>query len=62
MSEQEKAMKVLDQTTLMSAHCERGVIAVREDGQAGIALVAPNCIQYSEVFHPTLPPFDFILN
>ena len=41
--------------------CERGVIALRADGQAGIALVAPNSLLLA-INLGLEDPFDFWLN
>jgi hypothetical protein len=61
MSEQEQLNKVMNAVMDRSEHCERGLIAVTEDGR-GLAMVGPDCILYAQIFHPALPPFDFCLN
>lgn len=62
MSEQTQMEKVGKEILTRSAECERGVIAVRDDGNAGVALVAPNSIMLATIFAPDVPPFDFWLN
>jgi hypothetical protein len=58
----ELARKLSDALVLRSAYAERGILATRDDGQAGFALIGPDCIMYAEIFLPELPPFDFCLN
>ena len=53
---------IVRKVTERSMTCERGPIAYRSDGRAGLALIGPDCILYAEIFHPELPPFDFCLN
>jgi len=60
--EQEMLIQVLERVFQASSACERGVIALRNDGHAGIAMVAPNCLLFAEVFHPAIQPFDLCLN
>lgn len=65
MSEQTKMQQVGKEILTRSAECERGVIVVREDGQAGIALVAPNSLMLATILAPGMdgvPVFDFWLN
>lgn len=44
-----------------SEQCERGVVALRADGNAGIALVAPNSLMLAVNLGMEFP-FDFWLN
>lgn len=62
MSEQEKMNKLATAIMARSNECERGVVAIRPDGQAGIALVAPNSLMLAMIFAPEIDPFDFWLN
>lgn len=39
-----KAEKIHKTITARSKACERGIVAIRLDGEAGIALVAPNSL------------------
>lgn len=58
----EQAARVMEAIMERSAHCERGIIATRADGRAGIALVGPDCVLFAEIFFPEMPPFDLCLN
>lgn len=44
-----------------SEQCERGIVALRADGNAGIAIVAPNSLMLAINLGMELP-FDFWLN
>ena len=44
-----------------SEQCPRGIIAMRNDGQAGIGLRAPNCLIFSWMMIP-VPDSDFIFD
>jgi hypothetical protein len=58
----EMLVQVLERAHEQSAQCERGVFALRSDGRAGMAMIGPNCIQYAELLHPAVPPFEMCLN
>jgi hypothetical protein len=61
MNEQEMLIQVLDRCAEQAQECECGILALSNDGR-GIALIAPRCLIYSQVFHPAIQPFDLVLN
>jgi hypothetical protein len=52
---------VMHKAIEQSQGCERGIIAITLDGR-GMAIIAPNCVLYSQIFHPEVKPFDLCLN
>lgn len=62
MSEQQIADKLSSELQRRSEECERDVIAIRADGQAGIALVNPNLLLNSIVIVPGIFIADLYLN
>ena len=61
MTEQQ-THQLMDEIDKRSKECERGVVAVREDGRAGIAVVSPNCLMYAWVWNPEADPLDYCLS
>lgn len=62
MTADEQNAKLIQKLDSLSQECERDVIAVRSDGNAGIILRGPNCLMSAEIFMPDMAPFDFYLN
>lgn len=64
MSEQQIHDKLAEALHVRATTCERGPIAIREDGLAGVGIVAPNSKMLAICLTPgfDLPIFDFWLN
>ncbi len=62
MSEQETAERLCEEIAKREAECERGVVAIRGDGQAGIAVTNPNSLMLAVALISPVFIFDFYLN